>query len=205
MSFWQTLYQELDDAKTLVVEDLVWTYYRLNPFDSKVFFASNNWSNRFTDQFYTNGKRLFLSSEANPIYKVTKMIIGDAIKKHGFDKVKEITGKVLGKAAFMAISYYTISNFTSFVARNIILDLKNSGFLSGILRGAGVKYAPLIGATVAYQFLKFEQAQVNSLCAFLSLKRQDVLLARRVFNANLDAFVFLAYRKYYEKILTGKI
>lgn len=203
MSFWQTLTQEARSFSSLVSDNVIWAYYRINVLDYDKFIASNQWSNRFVSQMSSNAKSLLHSSQSNPIHRVTEMIVGAAIEKHGFQKIKEITGKIIGKALVYGASALTVGAFIGFVSRSIIFDLRNSGFLAALVGRFGDMVLITATSTAIGSFLKFEQLQVQSAAALIALKKQDALLARKIFNANLDAFIFLAYKKYYEKILKG--
>jgi hypothetical protein len=182
--------KEFKDTIQNVGEGVLWWGVKnVDYAQPKLMDAANQYSDRFLDQFGNIGMYLIGRNSSNPIYKVTEQIISYFVKKYGKDKVIKAIAVKSGSLAAKSINQYMV--YGSFVSRLTDIVLANIFSTPVYAYLAKIAAKGILSLGVTYNSLQFSSA-----CAFTWLIKENHMLARKLYDMNLEAFFFLVKDEY---------
>lgn len=204
MSLWSSIGEYLSDFDSFTM----WSVYRLNFLSPDTFMASNEYSNRFSDQFIPNAPYIFFNLPSNPLKRIIELSAKRSIQKHGLDKVISIAKSTLGWGAKKIAGAMTEGVFISFIVKNIIYDFMQTTFFKKLFKnGIGEKAltaTTVISGQAISGFYNFEIMQIHSMKSYVWLGQNDKSLGKQLYSKNLDTLFFMVFKQL-APIIEGKV
>jgi len=153
--------------------------------------AAQGYSSRCDYQWIQKGKFLISDGPANPLDQISEIIIGHAIKIHGFEKVKKIATSVMGEAFKRVIKTASVSIFVRHFSYMVVQDIVDyfgvESYLSNVAK---------IGLTGTISIgVSFNSIQFKSAISYVWLATHSPEICRELVSLEIDTFFFLIMEK----------
>lgn len=170
---------------------LWWGVKYVDYFQPDLMGAAQGYSDRCDRQWFQRGPYLYNGNDSNPLIEIMTLLIGEAIKLHGIDKIEEIAKNTLKFAGKAIIKTYGVTFFIKGLADVILQDIVMSvGIGATISKISSLALSSTIGLTVTLNSTQFKAAK-----AYSWLGANYPLECQLLVSHEIDAFFFLVIAK----------